>query len=126
MYATVYYKRQHHGSMVYLQVGTKKSSMDRSNCCVVQQCPIAPGKSFTYSFKADLYGTSWYHSHYSSQYAGGLFGSMIIHGPSNAHYDVDLGPVLLSDWYHTEYFELVKQTMSIPVRHKQAIWFFFC
>ena len=91
-------------------------SMNLTNGCTVQQCPIAPGKSFTYSFKADLYGTSWYHSHYSSQYAGGLFGSMIIHGPSNAHYDVDLGPVLLSDWYHTEYFELVRQTMSIPVR----------
>lgn len=40
----------------------------------VQQCPIAPGKSFTYQFKADLYGTSWYHSHYSAQYAGGLLG----------------------------------------------------
>lgn len=36
----------------------------------VQQCPIAPGASFTYQFKADLYGTSWYHSHYSGQYAG--------------------------------------------------------
>jgi FtsP/CotA-like multicopper oxidase with cupredoxin domain len=35
----------------------------------VQQCPIAPGSSFTYSFKADIYGSSWYHSHYSAQYA---------------------------------------------------------
>lgn len=24
-----------------------------------QQCPIAPGKSFTYRFRADLHGTSW-------------------------------------------------------------------
>lgn len=52
----------------------------------VQQCPIAPGSSFTYRFQADLYGTryvrrrlsyglgpfadrflfSWYHSHYSA------------------------------------------------------------
>jgi FtsP/CotA-like multicopper oxidase with cupredoxin domain len=31
----------------------------------VMQCPIAPGKSFTYVFQADLYGTSWYHSHFS-------------------------------------------------------------
>ena len=36
----------------------------------VQQCPIAPGGSFTYQFRADLYGTSWYHSHYSAQYSG--------------------------------------------------------
>lgn len=33
----------------------------------VDQCPIAPGTSFTYMFRADLYGTSWWHSHYSKQ-----------------------------------------------------------
>ncbi|KAL9011159.1 MAG: hypothetical protein Q9173_003972 [Seirophora scorigena] len=83
----------------------------------VQQCPIAPGKSLTYTFKADLFGTSWYHSHYSAQYAAGLFGAMIIHGPhENFFYDVDVGPVLLSDWYHSEYFELVKQTMTPGAR----------
>lgn len=81
----------------------------------VQQCPIAPSSTFTYRFQADLYGTSWYHSydipkfdqnlaeltnfrHYSAQYAGGLIGPMVIHGPVNADYDVDLGPVILSDW----------------------------
>jgi FtsP/CotA-like multicopper oxidase with cupredoxin domain len=36
----------------------------------VQQCPIAPGNSFTYQFKAELYGTTFYHSHYSAQYTG--------------------------------------------------------
>ena len=40
----------------------------------VQQCPIAPGSSFTYRFQADLYGTTWYHSHYSAQFGAGLFG----------------------------------------------------
>lgn len=79
----------------------------------VQQCPLAPGVSFTYRFRADLYGTSWYHSHYSAQAAGGLFGSMIIYGPhDNADYDVDLGPVLISDWYHDDYFSLVEDTMA--------------
>ena len=33
----------------------------------VTQCPIAPGDSYTYKFKALQYGTSWYHSHYSLQ-----------------------------------------------------------
>ena len=46
----------------------------------VQQCPIAPGNTFTYSFRADLYGTSWYHSHYSSQYADGLLGPIVVLG----------------------------------------------
>lgn len=74
----------------------------------ISQCPIAPGDSFTYSFIADLYGSSWYHSHYSAQYADGVLGPMIIHGPSNAQYDVDLGPVLLTDHYHTDYFTIVE------------------
>lgn len=80
----------------------------------VQQCPIAPGKSFTYTFKADLYGTSWYHSHYSAQYAGGLLGPMIIHGPTNVPYDIDVGPVLLTDWYHNDYFDIVKEVVGLP------------
>lgn len=79
----------------------------------VQQCPIAPGQCFTYSFLADLYGTSWYHSHYSAQYAGGLVGPMVIHGPSQVQYDYDLGPVMLSDAYHTEYFKIVEQVMGV-------------
>lgn len=33
----------------------------------ITQCPIAPGESFTYKFKALQYGSSWYHSHYSLQ-----------------------------------------------------------
>jgi FtsP/CotA-like multicopper oxidase with cupredoxin domain len=78
----------------------------------VQQCPIAPGSSFTYQFKADLYGSSWYHSHYSSQYAGGLLGPMIIHGPSNAKYDIDLGPVFLTDYFHEDYFSIVETVVG--------------
>ncbi|KAK0387695.1 hypothetical protein NLU13_3940 [Sarocladium strictum] len=78
----------------------------------VTQCPVPPGKTFTYQFIADLYGSSWYHSHYSGQYAGGLFGPMIIYGPSKTKYDVDVGPILLSDWYHEEYFDLVEQVMT--------------
>ncbi|MCJ1231801.1 hypothetical protein MMC12_008480, partial [Toensbergia leucococca] len=80
----------------------------------VQQCPIAPGSSFTYTFQADLYGTSWYHSHYSAQYGGGLLGPMIIYGPKNAPYDIDVGPVLLTDWYHTDYFTIVEEVVGIP------------
>ncbi|KAK4570010.1 hypothetical protein LTR86_002980 [Recurvomyces mirabilis] len=79
----------------------------------VMQCPISPnGGTFTYRFKADLYGTSWWHAHYSAQYAGGILGPMIIYGPHDSSYDVDLGPVLLSDWYHTSYYDLIEQTMA--------------
>ncbi|KAK4945743.1 hypothetical protein LTR10_015091 [Elasticomyces elasticus] len=78
----------------------------------ISQCPIAPGQTYTYSFNADLYGTTWYHSHYSAQYAGGALGPLIIHGPLNAAYDQDLGPVLLTDYYHNDYFTIVEQVMG--------------
>ena len=77
-----------------------------------QQCPIAPGKSFTYTFQATIFGSSWYHSHYSAQYSAGLFGPIVIYGPRAAPYDTDLGPVMLSDWYHSDYFDLVKTIMT--------------
>ncbi|KAI1506049.1 multicopper oxidase-domain-containing protein [Biscogniauxia marginata] len=78
----------------------------------VSQCPIAPGKSFTYKFRAEVYGTSWYHSHYSAQYSGGLYGPIVVHGPSNVKYDIDIGPVLVNDWWHEDYFTIVKEVMS--------------
>lgn len=78
----------------------------------VDQCPIAPGKTYTYSFKAELYGTTWYHSHYSAQYSGGALGPIVVYGPTNKGYDIDLGPVMLSDWYHTDYNQLVATTLS--------------
>lgn len=37
---------------------------------------------------------------------------MIIHGPYTGAYDIDLGPVLISDWYHQSYFDLVEQVMA--------------
>ncbi|EED16674.1 multicopper oxidase, putative [Talaromyces stipitatus ATCC 10500] len=75
----------------------------------ISQCPIAPDKSFTYSFIADQYGTSWYHSHYSAQYADGTFGAMIIYGPEHVPYDIDVGPILLTDYFHTRYYPLVQR-----------------
>lgn len=78
----------------------------------ITQCPIAPGQSFTYNFKADSYGTSWWHSHYSAQYSGGVIGPIIIHGPEHAKYDYDLGPVLLSDYYHDDYNTVLQRVMG--------------
>ena len=78
------------------------------------QCPIAPGSSFTYvcllealciythchrsyRFQAATYGTSWYHSHYSSQLIDGIFGPLVVYGPSHVPFDEDLGPILIQD-----------------------------
>ena len=40
---------------------------------------------------------------------------MIIHGPKNAAYDIDLGPILLSDWYHRDYLSLVQGVVSTNI-----------
>ena len=44
----------------------------------VTQCGILPGASFTYIFKAEQYGTHWYHSHSGAQRTDGLFGALIV------------------------------------------------
>ncbi len=64
------------------------------------ECPIPPGGSKTYSFIATQHGTSWYHSHFSVQYGNGVAGAIVINGPASANYDVDLGPLMVGDWYH--------------------------
>ncbi|KAK5659248.1 hypothetical protein OQA88_1340 [Cercophora sp. LCS_1] len=65
----------------------------------VTECPIPPGGTKTHSFIANQYGTAWYHSHFSGQYGNGVLGPIVIKGPTSANYDIDLGPLAVSDWY---------------------------
>ncbi|KAH6630534.1 multicopper oxidase-domain-containing protein [Chaetomium sp. MPI-SDFR-AT-0129] len=78
----------------------------------ISQCPITPRGTYQYEFVASLYGTSWYHAHYSAQYTGGIVGPIVVHGPTHEKYDIDLGPVMLSDWYHKEYFDIVEEMLA--------------
>ena len=81
----------------------------------VTQCPIAPGASYTYTWRATQYGTSWYHSHFYVQAWDGIFGGIQINGPATANYDVDLGTLTLSDWSHvTADVEVLKALKSGP------------
>ncbi|KAH7398085.1 laccase [Cadophora sp. MPI-SDFR-AT-0126] len=66
----------------------------------VSECPIPPGSSKTYSFRATQYGTSWYHSHFGSQYGNGVSGAIQINGPASLPYDIDLGVFPITDWYY--------------------------
>lgn len=70
----------------------------------ITQCPVAPGDSYTYEWKAVQYGTGWYHSHFYVQAWNGVFGGILINGPASANYDVDLGHIFLNDWYHVGLF----------------------
>jgi FtsP/CotA-like multicopper oxidase with cupredoxin domain len=70
----------------------------------VTQCPIPCNSTFTYNFTATQYGHTWYHSHYSLSYPDGLSGPLVIHGPTSDEWDIDLGPIVISDWIHDTAF----------------------
>ena len=44
----------------------------------ITQCPISPGASFRYIFKAYPPGTFWYHSHSGAQRTDGMYGGLIV------------------------------------------------
>ncbi|KAK0712901.1 multicopper oxidase-domain-containing protein [Lasiosphaeria miniovina] len=66
----------------------------------ITECPVPPGASRKYSFIATQYGTAWYHSHYSAQYGNGVVGPIVISGPASSNYDIDLGSLMVTDWYN--------------------------
>lgn len=82
----------------------------------VTECPIPPGGSRVYYFQATQYGTSWYHSHFSSQYGDGVNGPIVIHGPATANYDIDLGPMPMTDWFYP-----TVATLSYRAAHQNAL-----
>ena len=57
---------------------------------MVQQ-PIAPGETFTYRFRLPDAGTFWYHPHSNEvvQLERGLYGAIIVRGPSEPELDAD-------------------------------------
>lgn len=88
----------------------------------ITQCAIAPGDSFTYKFRVTQYGTSWYHSHYSLQYADGLAGPITFHGPHSGDFDVALDPFLFGDWSHNSAFEdYGEELRRLPIKMRAVI-----
>ncbi|CCC12082.1 unnamed protein product [Sordaria macrospora k-hell] len=85
------------------------------------QCPIARGSTWTYNFTMLQYGTTWYHSHYSVQYADGVLGPLVIHGPASAPYDVSYAwPHFMTDWVHRRAEEEFENEKSSKVRGSKA------
>ncbi|MGN7309264.1 multicopper oxidase domain-containing protein, partial [Bacillus subtilis] len=64
----------------------------------VTQDAVEPGKTFTYTFKANVPGTYWYHSHQDSvnQVDKGLYGSLVVEELKN-DYDRDY-TLMLDEW----------------------------
>jgi FtsP/CotA-like multicopper oxidase with cupredoxin domain len=72
----------------------------------VTECAIPPNAVRTYKFLASSYGTGWYHSHALSQYGGGIRGPMVIHGPTTANYDIDMGTVMVDEVFSQTIFQM--------------------
>ncbi|KAF3317901.1 hypothetical protein TWF173_009722 [Orbilia oligospora] len=73
---------------------------------------ITQCSSYTYTWDIHQYGTTWYHSHLSLQYPNGIVGPMILHGPKSGNYDIDIGAILLTDWYHENPFSLYSEALK--------------
>lgn len=95
----------YNGTTVHWHGIRQLNTMEMDGVNGVTQCPIAPNEKFVYRFNVTQYGTSWYHSHYSLQYANGLLGPLTLHGPSSAGYDQAIDPILMQDYDHRSAFQ---------------------
>ncbi|XP_071083033.1 uncharacterized protein [Haliotis cracherodii] len=64
----------------------------------ITQCPILPGVTFKYKFKANPAGTHYYHSQISGQTGLGLYGPLIVKRKQEVY--VPEHVMLLQDWNH--------------------------
>jgi FtsP/CotA-like multicopper oxidase with cupredoxin domain len=102
----------HNGTSLHFH-GLRQNYTNQADGVVsVTQCPIAPGETYTYQWRATQYGSSWMHSHAGLQAWNGVFGGIVINGPASANYDVDLGNLFLQDWDHSTADELYIQAQT--------------
>jgi FtsP/CotA-like multicopper oxidase with cupredoxin domain len=90
----------------------------------VTQCPLAPGQTMTYKWRAVQYGSSWYHSHIGLQAWEGVFGGIIINGPATANYDIDKGSLFLNDWTHAtvdQWFDYERNVSHGPITQDNGL-----
>ncbi|KAG8531800.1 uncharacterized protein KY384_003436 [Bacidia gigantensis] len=121
MEITVENHLKYNGTTVHWHGVRLLNAFEHDGVNAITQCPIAPGDSYTYKFKITQYGTSWYHSHYSLQYADGLAGPLTFYGPSAGDYDVALDPYLFGDWSHNSAFEDYAVELHDPPAHMTTV-----
>jgi hypothetical protein len=77
MEVTVINNMKHNGTSIHWHGIRQFLSTQMDGVNGVTQCAIPPGGRFTYKWKVTQYGSSWYHSHYSVQYADGAVGPIV-------------------------------------------------
>ncbi|KAH6682996.1 laccase [Halenospora varia] len=120
---TVKNSLQNNGTGIHWHGIRQMNSGQMDGTSGVTECPIPPGASRTYTWLATQFGTSWYHSHYSSQYGDGVVGPIVINGPATANYDYDLGAMTINDWYYQTAFQVNhnSQTAHAPPTADNAL-----
>ncbi|SCV05089.1 LANO_0G18228g1_1 [Lachancea nothofagi CBS 11611] len=84
-----------------------KNNSYNDGAAYINQCPIsADGGTYDYKILLDdtQSGTYWYHSHYGTQQADGIFGPLVIHSAHEREligdqYDADV-VIMANDYYH--------------------------
>ncbi|SPO06606.1 related to Laccase-2 [Cephalotrichum gorgonifer] len=109
----VHNQLQDNGTSIHWHGIRQIGESDQDGANGVTECPIPPGTTKTYAFHVVQYGTSWWHSHYSSQYGNGVVGAMVVNGPATANYDIDLGPYIITDYYH-QGADLLQRIAELP------------
>ena len=104
---------QNNGSTIHWHGQRQNNTNEMDGVASITQCPIAPGDSMTYTFRADNYGFSWYHAHYAIQAYEGVFGPMLIHGPKSFEGDFEEQVVVLQDWSHVPVDEMYDASQSV-------------
>lgn len=113
---TVHNQMSLNGSSIHFHGMRQNYTNEMDGVPSITQCPLAPGESQTYKFRATSYGTSWYHSHFALQTYEGVFGPMIIHGPIDQEMTYDGEEMLLlQDWSHATVDELFWPSQVVQI-----------
>jgi FtsP/CotA-like multicopper oxidase with cupredoxin domain len=100
------------GTSIHFHGIRQNYTNDNDGVVSITQCPTAVGETKTYTWKAEQYGSTWYHSHFALQAWQGVFGGIVINGPATADYDEDLGPLFLHDWDHWTVDQLYSEAQT--------------
>ncbi|KAF2720149.1 multicopper oxidase [Polychaeton citri CBS 116435] len=112
LHVTVTNHMQDNGTSIHWHGVRQYSSSEMDGVNGVTQCAIAPGKTMVYDFLVTQFGSSWYHSHFSSQYGDGVVGPIVFDGPATANYDEDLGPYMLTEWYYSTAWQMQARALQ--------------
>lgn len=118
VHVTNHLEQARNGSSIHWHGMRQNYTNQNDGVVSVTQCPLAPGQTMTYRWRAVQYGSSWYHSHIGLQAWEGVFGGIVINGPATANYDIDKGSLFLNDWTHAtvdQWFDFERNSTHGPI-----------